>query len=188
MERSSSQRASKILLVEDNPLDVRLILHALQREETWLTEVVVAEDGEKAIEYLTHREFSGRAWNPDLVILDLNLPKRDGTEVLQVIRTTEGLQGLPVIVVSSSPEEISEGIVRQANLEANGYIMKPASVDEFLALGAVFRNILMETPSAHRPDGNNHQQERRKDGTRSDQWSVSRCGDYGSSHSLVAQA
>ena len=188
MERSSPQRASKILLAEDNPLDVRLILHALQREETWLTEVVVAEDGEEAIEYLTRREFSGTAWNPDLVILDLNLPKRDGTEVLQVIRTTEGLQALPVIVVSSSPEEISEGIVRQAKLEANGYIMKPASVDEFLALGAVFRNILMETPNAYCANRNNHQQEHRNDSTRSKQGSVSRCGDYGFSRSLVAQA
>lgn len=144
MERLPSQHASTILLAEDNPVDAHLILLALEEEKDWLTELVVAEDGEKAIEYLTTGPLSPDARRPDLVILDLNLPKKDGTEVLHVIRTAEGLRTLPVIVVSSSPEEISEGIVRQANLEANGYIMKPSSVDEFLALGAVFRKILLQ--------------------------------------------
>lgn len=157
MEQSVFQRPIKILLVEDNPIDVRLLLYALRHEKTWLTEVVVAEDGEKAIDHLIQQNCSANAMNPDLVILDLNLPKRDGTEVLQVIRTTDGLQHLPVVVVSSSPEEISEGIVRQANLEANGYIMKPIDVDEFLSLGAVFRRVLLQIPEGLRADDNGGQ-------------------------------
>ena len=83
MERSASQRLTRILLAEDNPLDVRLIRYALQQEQKWLTEVVIAEDGEKAIHYLMQQNSSVNGTNPDLVILDLNLPKMDGTEVLQ---------------------------------------------------------------------------------------------------------
>jgi two-component system, chemotaxis family, response regulator Rcp1 len=160
MERSASQRLTKILLAEDNPLDVRLIRYALQHEQNWMTEVVVAEDGEKAIQYLMQQNSSPNGTNPDLVILDLNLPKMDGTEVLQVIRTTKGLQSLPVVVVSSSPEEISEGIVRQANVEANGYLMKPINIDEFLALGAVFRRVMMQTQNVRRVDGHTRPSER----------------------------
>lgn len=139
MEQSGSEGPTRILLVEDNPIDVRMILYALREEETWPTEVVVAKDGEEAIQYLIEQNHSNNA-NPDLVILDLNLPKRDGTEVLQTIRTTAGLQSLPVIVFSSSPEEVSEGIVRRANLQANCYMTKPANADEFLAVGTALRN------------------------------------------------
>jgi DNA-binding response OmpR family regulator len=117
-----------------------MILYALRDEQTWSTEVVVAEDGEKAIHYLIQQNSFANASNPDLVILDLNLPKRDGTEVLQIIRTTAGLERLPVIVLSSSPEAVSEGIVRRANLEANCYMTKPANADEFLAVGGALRN------------------------------------------------
>jgi CheY-like chemotaxis protein len=99
MERSASQRLTRILLAEDNLHDVRLIRYALQQEQDWLTEVVVAENGEKAIHYLIEQVSSANATKPDLVILDLNLPKMDGTEVLQVIRTTEGLHSLPVVIV-----------------------------------------------------------------------------------------
>jgi CheY-like chemotaxis protein len=134
---------------------VRLIRYALQQEQNWPTDVVLAEDGEKAIHYLMQQNSSANGTNPDLVILDLNLPKMDGTEVLQFIRTTRGLQDLPVVVVSSSPKEISEGIVRQAKVEANGYVMKPIDIDEFLALGAVFRRILIETQRALRLTGDN---------------------------------
>ncbi len=142
MEQSASERPTRILLVEDNPVDARLLLYALQEEQTWSTELVVAEDGEKAIRHLIEQNSSAYGAGLDLVILDLNLPKRDGIEVLQVIRTTAGLQSLPVIVFTSSPEDVSEGIVRRANLEANCYIMKPANADDFLAVGRVLRSSL----------------------------------------------
>jgi two-component system, chemotaxis family, response regulator Rcp1 len=139
MEHSASNRPIKILLVEDNPVDARMTLYALREEETWLTEVVVAEDGEKAIHYLTQHNASSDSATPDLVILDLNLPKWDGTEVLRTIRTTAGLKDLPVIIFTSSPAEISESIVREANLEANCYMAKPANADDFLSVGRTFR-------------------------------------------------
>ena len=139
MEHSASERPIKILLVEDNPVDARMTLYALREEQTWLTEVVVAEDGEKAIHYLTQQNSSTDSTIPDLVILDLNLPKWDGTEVLRTIRTTAGLESLPVIIFTSSPAEVSESIVRQANLAANSYIAKPENADEFLSVGRTFR-------------------------------------------------
>ena len=140
MEYPTSQRPLKILLVEDNPIDVRLMLYALRTERTWATEVVVLEDGEKAINYLRKQNSSPNPANPDLVMLDLNLPKKDGTEVLRMIRTTKGLQDLPVIVLSSSPEHVTEGIVKQANVEASSYVMKPANADEFLRIATVLRS------------------------------------------------
>ena len=134
-------RPARILLIEDNPTDVRLLRYALQEQRAWPTELVVVDDGEKAIHYLIEQNSSANGANIDLVILDLNLPKLDGTEVLQIIRTTPGLQSLPVIVFTSSPEDVSEGIVRQANVEANCYMTKPANVDDFLAIGGVLRRI-----------------------------------------------
>jgi DNA-binding response OmpR family regulator len=169
LEPPASQCQIKILLAEDNPHDVRLIRYALQQEQNWLTELVVAEDGEKAIHCLLQQDSSANATIPHLVILDLNLPKRDGTEVLQVIRTTKGLQNLPVLVVSSSPEEITEGIVRQANLEANGYLMKPMNIDEYLSLGAVFRRVLMHAQRALRVNCHDCPDERTEQGTGSRQ-------------------
>ena len=137
MEQAASGRPVKILVVEDNPADARMMRYALQQESTWHTEMVVVEDGDRAIQYLTEQSFLGQATRPDLVVLDLNLPKRDGTEVLQAIRTTEGLEKLPVVILSSSPEDVSERVVQRANLEADYYLMKPADVDDFLALGTV---------------------------------------------------
>jgi two-component system, chemotaxis family, response regulator Rcp1 len=139
MEQATSERRIKILLVEDNALDARMTLYALEEEPTWLTEVVVVEDGEKAIDYLIEQNSCRTGANPDLVILDLNLPKRDGTEVLRTIRTTAGLETLPVIVFTSSPEEVSEAIVRDANLQANCYMTKPSNADDFLSIARAFR-------------------------------------------------
>lgn len=135
----ASERPVKILVVDDNPADTRMIKYALRRESAWHTEMVVVEDGDLAIQYLTRQNAFAQETKPDLVILDLNLPKRDGTEVLQTIRTTGGLEKLPVVILSSSPEDISERLVHGANLEADCYLMKPADADHFLALG----NVLM---------------------------------------------
>ena len=140
MEQSDSERPTKILLVEDNAVDARMTLYALREESTWLTEIVVAEDGEKAIHYLIKQNSSNNGKNPDLVILDLNLPKRDGTEVLRFIRTTAELESLPVIIFSSSPEKVSEAIVRGAGLQADCYMMKPANADDFLSVGSALRS------------------------------------------------
>jgi two-component system, chemotaxis family, response regulator Rcp1 len=147
MQTSASDCPVNILLIDDNPADVRMILYALREEKTWLTDVVVVDDGEKAIRYLIEQSSSTRGAIPDLVILDLNLPKWDGTEVLRTIRTTAGLENLAVVIFTSSPVEVSESIVRQANLQANGYLAKPTNADEFLSMGRAFR-VLSEAAMA----------------------------------------
>jgi two-component system, chemotaxis family, response regulator Rcp1 len=128
--------STNLLLVEDNPIDVRLMRYALQQEQTWATQITVAEDGEKAINLLL--AVAASTWElgrPDFVILDLNLPRRDGTEVLQTIRSMKELQDLPVAIVSSSPMDVIRGKVSTANVSANCYFTKPMDVDSFLALG-----------------------------------------------------
>lgn len=142
----------KILLIEDNPIDVRLMLYALRQQEDWLKEIVVIEDGEKAIRYLLDQNSSANATNPDVVMLDLHLPKRDGTEVLQIIRATEGLRDLPVLVLSSSPVDITESIIQRANVDATCYITKPVNFDEFLEIPAILTRITTrrkECPSSN---------------------------------------
>lgn len=138
MSQEEPSNATQILLVEDNPIDVRLIRYALREEQTWNTEIFVANDGEKAINYLAEIG-SNPDKKPDLTILDLNLPKRDGTEVLQAIRSHSILHAMPVIVLSSSPEDVIRNMVRNARVEANCYCTKPVGADEFLALGHKLR-------------------------------------------------
>ena len=138
VSQEEPSNAILVLLVEDNPIDVRLIRYALREEQTWNTETVVANDGEKAINYLIEAA-SDAGKKPDLIILDLNLPKRDGTEVLQLVRSHPDLRLMPVIVLSSSPEDVIRQMVRTAKVEANCYCTKPVGADEFLALGHKLR-------------------------------------------------
>ena len=131
---------TRVLIVEDNPVDVYMVQCALQEELDWTTETTVADDGEKAIELLLQQSSRPiREW-PDLVILDLNLPKRDGVEVLEVIRATNGLRSLPVVVLSSSPTDVMKSKFNKVNVEANCYVTKPPDLDEFLALGKRIRS------------------------------------------------
>ncbi len=123
-----------MLIVEDNPVDAQMVEHALQEEQSWTTETMVADDGQKAIELLLGQHGRPMQQRPDLIILDLNLPKRDGAEVLQVIRTTDDLRSLPVVLLSSSPMDVMKSKLHKANVEANCYLTKPADLDEFLGL------------------------------------------------------
>jgi len=127
---------TQILVIEDNPMDVRLIRLALESVRDWPTELTVAADGEEAINYLLHPGNS----KPDLAILDLNLPKRDGLDVLRIIRITDFLYGLPVIVLSASSEDAIRTKMEEANLEAECYLTKPVGVDGFLAMGPALRD------------------------------------------------
>jgi two-component system, chemotaxis family, response regulator Rcp1 len=127
---------TKILVIEDNPMDVRLVRIALEKVHDWPTAITVAADGEEAINYLLDAEIL----KPDLVILDLNLPKRDGLEVLHLIRITDYLYGLPVVMLSSSPEDVVKAKIANANMEAELYLTKPASVSDFFAIGAMLRD------------------------------------------------
>jgi two-component system, chemotaxis family, response regulator Rcp1 len=125
--------STRLLIVEDNPVDVRMLQYALNHE-TWDVETVVADDGEKAITLLLDSSESGGS-RPDFIILDLNLPKRDGAEVLHVIRNEAALQDVPVAILSSSPMDVIRGRMARANVRADCYFTKPLDVDDFIALG-----------------------------------------------------
>jgi two-component system response regulator len=121
---------SIILLVEDNPSDEALTLRALKKNNIG-NEVVVMRDGAEALDYLLARRSdpaNARAL-PQLILLDLNLPKIDGLEVLRRVRADERTKLLPVVILTSSGEE--QDIVRGYGLGANGYVRKPVDFVQF---------------------------------------------------------
>ena len=129
---------AKILLVEDNPADVLLVRFCLTQAKEWPTELQVIGDGEEAITYLSSRDEP----KPDLVVLDLNLPKRDGTEVLRFIRSRRDLDSVSVLVYSSSLEDVIRSQVQQADVAADCYATKPASFECFPEIVERFRECI----------------------------------------------
>ena len=117
-----------ILLVEDNPDDVLFTLRAFERNKI-SNDVVVAADGAQALEYLLPADDSS-ALNPALVLLDVNLPKVDGLEVLRRIRSHARTAGLPVVVLTTSNEE--RDIVESYRLGANSFVRKPVTFADFV--------------------------------------------------------
>lgn len=134
-----ASRTMRLLIVEDNPVDVELLRLALREEETWPVETVVAEDGEAAISLLNLQAADPAARKPDLILLDLNVPKKDGTEVLRMIRGTSALSHVPVAILSSSPGDVVQDKLMAAQVVADGYFTKPSNIDDFLGLGRVLR-------------------------------------------------
>lgn len=125
----------EILLVEDNPGDVRLTRMAFENG-CINNNLHVAIDGEEALDFLFQRGEYADVPHPDLVLLDLNLPKIDGHEVLREIRNDTDLKRLPVIILTSSESE--EDIVDSYELNSNAYITKPVTVDDFMDLVNTF--------------------------------------------------
>jgi CheY-like chemotaxis protein len=122
-------RPVQILLVEDSPSDVALTVAAL-REGRIASDLYIATDGEKAMQFL-HREGEfADAPRPDLILLDLNLPKKDGREVLAEVKTDEDLRAIPVVVLTTSAAEAD--VVKSYKLHANAYITKPVGFEPFL--------------------------------------------------------
>jgi CheY-like chemotaxis protein len=121
----------QVLLVEDSIADVELTLEALQ-EAKFVNEVHVARDGADALEFLHRRGPHADAPRPDLVILDLNLPKRSGHEVLADIRADDDLRRIPVAVLTTSTAEAD--VVRSYDLGANCFLTKPVDVGQFLSV------------------------------------------------------
>ena len=121
----------RILLIEDDPKDVELTLTALE-EYHLANEVVVARDGEEALDYLYRRgTFAARSNdNPAVLLLDLKLPKVDGLEVLQQVKSDEKLRVIPVVVLTSSHEE--KDMVASYRLGVNAYVVKPVDFHEFV--------------------------------------------------------
>ena len=121
-----------ILLVEDNPKDEALTLRALRKSNV-ANEVVVVRDGVEALDYLfATGGYSGRDLRemPQVILLDLKLPKVDGLQVLEAIRADERTRRLPVVIFTSSGEE--EDLVNSYNLGANSYVRKPVEFEQFL--------------------------------------------------------
>jgi CheY-like chemotaxis protein len=138
----------RILIVEDDPKDVELTLTALE-EYNLANEVVVTRDGEEALDYLYCRgNFTRRTGaNPAVLLLDLKLPKVDGLEVLQQVKSDEKLKMIPVVVLTSSREE--KDMVASYQLGVNAYVVKPVDFHEFVnaikELG-IFWAIINEPP------------------------------------------
>jgi chemotaxis family two-component system response regulator Rcp1 len=122
-------RPVEILLVEDNPGDVELTAVALRQGKVY-NQMHVVEDGEAALAFLRRQAPYAGAPRPDVILLDLNLPRKDGREVLAEIKADEGLKQIPVIVLTTSAAE--EDILRAYNLAVNCYITKPVDLDQFI--------------------------------------------------------
>ena len=124
-----NSRTIEILLVEDNPGDARLTLEAF-KEGKVVNNLTVMGDGVEALAYLRRQGQYANAVQPDLILLDLNLPKKDGREVLAEIKADERLRNIPVIVLTTSAAE--EDIARAYSRHANCYITKPVDLNQFL--------------------------------------------------------
>jgi len=119
----------EILLVEDNPGDVRLIKEVFKDAKIF-NSMQVAYDGEAAMDILRKEGQYSDAANPDLILLDLNLPKKDGREVLKEIKNDENLKCIPVVILTTSNAE--EDLIETYKMNANCYITKPVDLDQFI--------------------------------------------------------
>jgi two-component system, chemotaxis family, response regulator Rcp1 len=119
----------EILLVEDNPADVRLTVEALKEEKIY-NKINVVQDGVEAMSFLRKEGKYAKAGRPDLILLDLNLPKKDGREVLAEIKGDDRLKTIPVVVLTVSKSE--EDILKSYHLHANCYITKPVDLKQFM--------------------------------------------------------
>lgn len=127
-----NENTAEILLVEDNPSDVELVLRALKRQQV-AQNVVIVRDGEQAVDYVFGRgKYKDRSVDdsPKVIFLDLKLPKLDGFEVLRLIKSDSKTRRIPIVVVTSSKEE--SDIMRCYDSGANSYIVKPVNYDEFV--------------------------------------------------------
>ena len=124
-------RPVEILLVEDNPGDVRLTIEAL-RESNFITNLNVARDGVEALAYLRREDKFANSVRPDLILLDLNLPRKDGREVLAEIKADPKLHTIPIVVLTTSRAE--QDVLRSYELQANCFITKPVDLEQFITV------------------------------------------------------
>ncbi|MFC2050814.1 response regulator [Chloroflexota bacterium] len=129
MESKKTGRPIEILLVEDNPGDARLVKEALKDGKV-LNELHVVSDGVEALDFLKRRERYADAVHPDLIMLDLNLPRKNGHEVLAEIKNDPDLKRIPVVVLTVSKAE--EDIMKTYDLHGNCFITKPIDFDHFV--------------------------------------------------------
>lgn len=126
----NSARPVEILLVEDNPGDARLTREALKDGKVY-NRLTVVPDGVEALAYLRRDGQYAGAAQPDLILLDLNLPRKDGREVLEEIKADDRLKRIPVVILTSSSAE--QDVLKSYGLHANCYVTKPVDLDQFMA-------------------------------------------------------
>ena len=126
-----ANRPVEILLVEDNPGDERLTREALKEGKVY-SNLHWVKDGVEAMEFLRREGKYKDVPRPDIILLDLNLPKKDGREVLQDIKNDDALKRIPVVVLTTSKAE--EDVLRTYNLHANCFVTKPVDLDKFMVV------------------------------------------------------
>lgn len=131
MSTQAIARAVEILLVEDNPGDILLTVEALKEGKVY-NNLSVAKDGVEAMAFLCREGRHADAPRPDLILLDLNLPKKGGREVLAELKQHSNLRRIPVIVLTTSQAE--QDILKSYDLHANCYITKPVELDDFITI------------------------------------------------------
>ena len=141
MTRDTIGRPMEILLVEDNLEDARMTMQALKQGQIQCR-VSLVRDGDEAIRFVTRQDIYVRAPRPDLVLLDLQLPKKSGRQVLAEIRGREELRQIPVVVLTASV--IHQEILREEHLEVESYMVKPVDQAQFIEVVRQLRRYWME--------------------------------------------
>jgi chemotaxis family two-component system response regulator Rcp1 len=136
---------TRVLVAEDNPADVYLLREALSLERRDV-ELLVVSDGEEALDYVQRQGVFKAAAIPDLVVLDLNLPKSDGSDVLRCIRENPAYTQVPVVVLTSSASPSDRKTIE--SLGANCFITKPSDLDAYLSLGRILMGFIEPAPVA----------------------------------------
>ncbi|HET8549203.1 MAG TPA: response regulator [Bryobacteraceae bacterium] len=137
-------REIRILVAEDNPADVYLLREAMSQQRDPV-ELVVVSDGEEALEFIDRTARHADAPIPDLFVLDLNLPKSDGSDILKRIREKPEYAGVPVVILTSSDSPRDRNVI--SNLGVESFLTKPSDLDEFLALGDKLLQFIRQTAS-----------------------------------------
>ena len=138
----------EILLVEDNPGDVRLTKEAL-KDARVSNNLHVTMDGVEALAFLRKQGKHASAPRPDLILLDLNLPKKNGREVLEEIKAEDALRHIPVVILTTSQAE--QDVVESYRLRANAYVTKPVDLDQFLRAVGSIEQFWLEIVKLSRP-------------------------------------
>ena len=149
MTEAPEPRRFHIVLVEDNAADIYLFRQALERAGLMTFDLTVIEDGEQALAFAKGDAKTAATRAPDLLVLDLNLPKIGGCEILEALRQNPQLSHLRVAVMTSSPA--SQDYEKCAELGVGRYIIKPLDLEEFLAIGDVVKQLLVEGGDRHKP-------------------------------------
>lgn len=147
MEKNGTGKLIEILLVEDSPGDVRLVQENM-KEAKMINPLHVVSDGVEAMEYLRKQGKYKDAVRPGMVLLDLNLPRKDGREVLAEMKADKELMSIPVVVLTISKAE--EDILKSYNLHANAFITKPVDLNNFLKVTKAIDNFWLSVVSLPR--------------------------------------